>query len=216
MAGLLPGGRSSPASPLPTTRRQTIERILFTFDRISTWVGKIFSWAILLLTAVTCYDVTARYVFSAPTLWAFDMSYILYGIFFMMAGAYTLARNGHVRGDVLYRFLPVRVQAGLDLFLYFLFFFPGIVALVYAGWDFTLISWHLREHSSLTPGGPPVYHFKTFIPIAGFFVFLQGIAETMRCIVTLRTGHWPRRLHDTEEVNVEQLKEMVERTKEKK
>lgn len=138
----------------------------------------------------------------------FDASYMLYGALFMMAGAYTLARNGHVRGDVSYGFFPPRVQACLDLVLY-LFFIPGILALAYAGIDFAKIAWGLKEHSSLTASGPPIYHFKTLIPIAGFLVLLQGLAEIVRCAICMRTGVWPRRAHDVEEVDVDELKKRV-------
>lgn len=186
-----------------------MDRYLRAIDNVSTWAGKAFAWCIVILTAIVCYDVFARYLFRAPTDWAFDASYILYGSLFMMAGAYTLARNGHVRGDVLYGFFPPRLQAGLDLVLYFLFFIPGILALAYAGIDFAKISWGLKEHSSVTAGGPPLYHFKTLIPIAGFLVLLQGLAEMVRCVICLRTGAWPRRSSDVEEVDVDELKKMV-------
>lgn len=186
-----------------------MQRFLFLIDNISTWAGKTFAWLIVALTLIVCYDVTARYVFRAPVDWAWDAEYILYGSLFMMAGAYTLARNGHVRGDVLYGFFPPRLQAGLDLTLYFLFFIPGIVALAYSGIDFAKISWQLGERSSVVSGGPPLYHFKTLIPIAGFLVLLQGLAEMVRCVQTLRTGEWPRRAHDVEEVDVDELKKIV-------
>jgi TRAP-type mannitol/chloroaromatic compound transport system permease small subunit len=171
-------------------------------DLLSTAVGKVFGWLILVLTVVVCWDVIARYVFAAPTDWAFDTSYMLYGTLFMMAGAYTLARNGHVRGDFLYASMKPRTQAALDLLLYFLFFIPGIAALMYSGVDFARMSWHLREHSSLTPGGPPIYPFKTIIPIAGALVLLQGFAEIGRCVICLRTGSWPARLKDAEEIDI--------------
>lgn len=187
-----------------------MERYLHLVDKISTFAGKAFAWAIVLLTGVVCYDVFARYLFRAPTAWAYDFSYILYGSLFMMAGAYTLSRNGHVRGDALYGFFPPRLQAGLDLALYFLFFIPGILALAYSGIDFAKTSWALQEHSSTTAGGPPLYHFKTLIPIAGFLVLLQGLAEMVRCAQCLKTGEWPRRAHDVEEVDVEELKKMVQ------
>ena len=186
-----------------------MQRYLFFIDRISEWSGKLFAWLIVVLTLAITYDVSARYLFSAPTDWAYDAAYILYGTLFMMAGAYTLSRNGHVRGDVLYGFFPPRLQASLDLALYFLFFIPGIAALAYSGIDFAQISWDLREHSSTMSGGPPLYHFKTFIPIAGAFVLLQGLAEIIRCIQCLRTGEWPRRAHDVEEVDVEELKKIA-------
>lgn len=186
-----------------------MQTFLFTIDRISAFVGKAFAWSILLLTFAISYEVFSRYVLGVPTDWAFDTSYILYGVLFMMAGAYTLSRNGHVRGDVLYGFLSPRKQATIDLILYIVFFIPGIAALIYAGYDFAHMSWQLKEHSSLTPNGPPLYHFKTIIPIAGFFVLLQGVAEIVRCVLCLRYGKWPQRLHDVEEVDVDELRRIV-------
>ena len=186
-----------------------MQGLLLTVDRISAFFGKAFAWLIIGLTLLISFEVFCRYVLNSPNDWVWDTTYILYGILFMMAGAYTLSRNGHVRGDVLYGFFPVRVQAGLDLLLYFVFFFPGVVALVWAGTTFAETSWAIREHSSVTASGPPVYHFKTFIPVAGALLLLQGIAEVVRCVVALRDGAWPARLHDVEEVDVDKLKKMV-------
>lgn len=177
-----------------------MQRLLILVDQISTWVGHAFAWCILILTFAVSYEVFSRYVLKHPTNWAYDTAYILYGTLFMMAGAYALSRNAHVRGDFLYRTWPPRVQAGLDLLLYFLFFFPGILALVYSGYGFAKLSWMMHEHSSATPNGPPIYPFKTLIPIAGALLALQGIAEVIRCVICLRTGKWPRRLHDVEEL----------------
>ncbi|MBC7778517.1 MAG: TRAP transporter small permease subunit [Proteobacteria bacterium] len=156
----------------------------------------------VVLTAVVCYDVFMRYVLNSPTLWAFDVSYMLYGTVFMMCGAYTLAQNGHVRGDFLYSAMRPRKQAAIDLALYIVFFFPGILALCYAGIGYASESWSLNEHSSLTSGGPPLYHFKTVIPIAGALVMLQGLAEVVRCVMCLRTGVWPERLKDVSEIDI--------------
>jgi TRAP-type mannitol/chloroaromatic compound transport system permease small subunit len=186
-----------------------MQGLLLAVDRISAFFGKAFAWLIIGLTLLISFEVFCRYVLNAPNDWVWDTTYILYGILFMMAGAYTLSRNGHVRGDVLYGFFPVRVQAGLDLLLYFVFFFPGVVALVWAGTTFAETSWAIREHSSVTASGPPVYHFKTFIPVAGALLLLQGIAEVVRCVVALSDGAWPARLHDVEEVDVDNLKKMV-------
>lgn len=180
-------------------RNLTLDTMLHAVDRLSTAVGKVGAWAILVLTFAMGYEVFARYLMRAPTEWAFDASYILYGTLFMLAGPYALARNGHVRGDFLYRQWPAKRQAALDLVLYILFFFPGILALCYAGFTFASFSWIIKEHSSNSPNGPPLYHFKALIPIVGGLMVLQGAAEVTRCIVCLRTGQWPQRLSDVEE-----------------
>ena len=179
-----------------------IQRFLLFVDRVSTWCGKAFSWLIILLTVIVCVEVFKRYILNAPTAWMFDANTMIYGTLFMMCGAYTLAQNGHVRGDFLYGSMKPRTQASLDLALYIIFFLPGITALVYAGWDFAHASWVIREHVSDTADGPPLYHFKAVIPIAGTLVLLQGIAEIVRCVVCLKTGEWPERLKDAEEIDV--------------
>ena len=170
----------------------TVERFLHTIDGISTWVGKAAAWLIVAADGVVCIEVFKRYLLNAPTAWIFDLDNMLYGTLFMLCGAYTLAQNAHVRGDFLYSSMRPRTQAALDLVLYFVFFLPGIAALVYAGIDYAGNSWRIDEHSNVTAEGPPVYHFKTVIPIAGALVLLQGIAEIVRCVVCLRTGVWPR------------------------
>jgi TRAP-type mannitol/chloroaromatic compound transport system permease small subunit len=176
-----------------------LNAILLTIDRFHTAVGKAAGWCILLLTLAMSYEVFVRYFLRSPTEWAFDASYILYGTLFMLAGPYTLARNAHVRGDFLYRQWPARRQAALDLTLYILFFFPGIIALAYAGYKFAAFSWMIKEHSSNSPNGPPLYHFKSLIPIVGVMMIVQGLAECARCVMCLRDGVWPQRLHDVEE-----------------
>ena len=181
-----------------------VQRFLFRIDRVSGWSGKIFAWLIVILMLVVCVEVFKRYILNAPTAWIFDLDAMLYGTLFMMCGAYALAQNGHVRGDFLYSSMRPRTQAALDLALYFLFFFPGILALLYAGWDYTLLSWRIDEHSNVTANGPPIYQFKAVIPVAGALVMLQGVAEIVRCIVCLRTGQWPPRLEDVEEIDVVQ------------
>jgi TRAP-type mannitol/chloroaromatic compound transport system permease small subunit len=180
----------------------TVQSFLNTVDRISTWAGKATSWLIVLLMLVICAEVFKRYILNAPTAWIFDLSNIVYGTLFMMCGAYTLAQNGHVRGDFLYSSMKPRTQASLDFVLYFVFFIPGILALVYAGYEYAGDSWRIAEHSNTTADGPPVYHFKTIIPIAGALMMLQGLAEIVRCVVCLKTGVWPERLRDAEEIDV--------------
>ena len=178
-----------------------VQRFLYFIDGISTWVGKAAAWLIILLTAVVCVEVFKRYIMNMPTAWIFDADNIMYGTLFMLCGAYTLAQNAHVRGDFLYSSMRPRLQAGLDLALYVVFFLPGIAALIYAGADYAGDSWRIGEHS-VTANGPPIYHFKTVIPIAGALVMLQGIAEVVRCVVCLQTGEWPARLHDVAEIDV--------------
>jgi TRAP-type mannitol/chloroaromatic compound transport system permease small subunit len=181
-----------------------VQRFLFRIDRVSAWSGKIFAWLIVILMLVVCVEVFKRYILNAPTAWIFDLDAMLYGTLFMMCGAYALAQNGHVRGDFLYSSMRPRTQAALDLALYFLFFIPGILALLYAGWDYALLSWRIDEHSNVTANGPPIYQFKAVIPVAGALVMLQGVAEIVRCIVCLHTGQWPPRLDDVEEIDVVQ------------
>ena len=178
-------------------------------DKVSTKLGHYFSWLVLALTLLITYEVFSRYVLDKPHSWAFDIMIMMYGAMFMMAGAYTLSKNGHVRGDVLYGFFPPRLQAGLDLVLYILFFFPGVFALAYAGYFYAGESWAINEISTITSDGPPIYPFKTIIPIAGGMLLIQGVVELLRCIVCLREGVWPKRADDVEEVDVDKLKDMV-------
>lgn len=186
-----------------------IQNILLTIDKISTFVGQAFSWLIVSLTFMITWEVVSRYAFDNPHPWAFDVMIMMYGTVFMMAGAYTLSKNGHVRGDVLYGFFSPRVQASLDLLLYFLFFIPGVFALAWAGYNFAGEAWAINEHSNVTADGPPVYPFKTILPVAGAFLLLQGMVEIIRCVICIRDGEWPSREQDVEEVDVKKLKEMV-------
>src|SRR5215470_770306 len=171
-------------------------------DEFSYWVGKAFAWLIVALTFVVSIEVFKRYILNAPTAWIFDFNNMLYGTLFMMCGAYTLALAGHVRADFVYIYMSPRWQAVLDIVLYFLFFIPGILGLIYAGADFAAISWRIGEHSTVTAEGPPVYHFKTVIPVAGMLVMLQGLAEIVRCVMAIRSNAWPQRLEDVEEIDV--------------
>jgi TRAP-type mannitol/chloroaromatic compound transport system permease small subunit len=172
---------------------------LYFVDRLTMWTGKAFSWCVVILTLGVSYDIFVRKVFGAPTAWSYDFSYIMYGALFMMAGAYTLSRDGHVRCDVIYRLFPPRVQAALDLALFIVFFFPGVTALIYIGIHFASLSWRFMEVSTFSPANIPIYPSKTLIPIAGTLLFLQGISEVVRCIRCIRTGQWPDRIPDVEE-----------------
>lgn len=186
-----------------------MQKYLLAIDRISTFVGQSFSWLIVALTLQVSWEVFSRYALDHPHSWAFDEMVMMYGTLFMMCGAYTLAKAGHVRGDVIYGFWEPRTQASLDLALYILFFIPGVVALVWAGYIFAGESWAMNEHSNITSDGPPVYPYKTIIPVAGAFLLVQGIVEIIRCVICIKEGAWPSRVEDVQEVDVEKLKDMV-------
>ncbi|EKE43366.1 hypothetical protein OCGS_2558 [Oceaniovalibus guishaninsula JLT2003] len=171
-------------------------------DALSAAFGKVFGWLVILMTFGVSYEVFVRYVLNSPTPWSLDVSFIMYGTLFMIGGAYTLSRGGHVRGDFLYRLWPIRVQAGVDLVLYLVFFFPGILALIFAGWKYASRSWGYGEVSVNSPAGIPIYQFKSVIVVAGILLFIQGIAQVFRCIIALRDGVWPAAAEDVEETEV--------------
>jgi TRAP-type mannitol/chloroaromatic compound transport system permease small subunit len=185
-----------------------MQKLLLAVDRLSTWIGQAFAWMAVLLTALISWEVFSRYVLNVPHAWVLDLQIMMYGTLFMCAGAYTLAKAGHVRGDVLYGFFRPRTQASIDLILYVVFFLPGIIALTWAGWTFANESLAIREQT-FNADPLPVYPFKFILPFAGAALLLQGIVEIVRCVICLRTGAWPSREQDVEEVDVGKLKEMV-------
>ncbi len=185
-----------------------MQKMLLQVDRLSTFVGKACAWTVVGLTALITWEVFSRYVLNSPHAWVLDAQIMLYGTLFMSAGAYTLSKNGHVRGDVLYGFFEPRTQATIDLVLYIVFFLPGIVALTWAGWSFAQESLAIREQT-FNADPLPVYPFKFVIPIAGAVLLLQGVVEIVRCLICIRDGAWPAREEDVEEVDVDKLKEMV-------
>lgn len=185
-----------------------MQTLLLAIDRITTFVGRLFAWAIVGLTLLISWEVFSRYVLNHPHPWALDAQIMLYGTLFMMAGAYTLAHQGHVRGDVLYGSLRPRTQASIDLVLFVIFYLPGVLALTWAGWTYANESLAIRENT-FSPDPLPLYPFKFVIPAAGFLLLLQGIVEILRCVVCLRQGAWPARMKDVEEIDLEELKAMV-------
>lgn len=190
-----------------------MERVISTIDKISAWVGKAFAWCIMILAFGVGYEVFVRYVLRDPTSWAFDISYMMYGTLFMMAGAYTLSRDGHVRGDVVYRLWKPQTQAKVELVLYIIFFFPGVLALVFAGYEYAAESFFYKEVSVMSPANVPVFQFKAVIPAAGALLFLQGIAQVCRCIVCIKTGSWPAHIEDVEEMETVLLHQQEDATR---
>jgi len=189
-----------------------VKRVILGNDHLSKTIGHAFAWCIVILTLGTCYEVFVRYLLNNPTSWAFDFSYLMYGAVFYMAGAYTLSRGGHVRADMFYRLWRPRIQASVELVLYVIFFFPGILALVYSGWLYGYDSARILEVSVNSPAGIPIWPLKMMIPFGAGLIALQGLAEVLRCIVCLREGQWPTRLHDVEELE----KQIIEETARKR
>jgi TRAP-type mannitol/chloroaromatic compound transport system permease small subunit len=184
-----------------------MRRFIYTVDQVSKTVGHAFAWCIIILTIGTSYEVFVRYLLNAPTSWAFDLSYILYGGLFFMSGAYTLSRGGHVRADMFSRLWPIRVQASIELFLYITFFFPGILSMSIAGWNYAYDSFRIKEMSINSPIGIPIWQIKMMIPVGAALLSLQGLAEVARCVLALRENAWPQRLHDVEELEDQLMKD---------
>lgn len=185
-----------------------MQKFLLGVDRLSTFIGRFFAWSIVLLTLLVGWEVFSRYFLLNPHAWAGDAQIMLYGILFMMAGAYALAHQAHVRGDILYGSFSPRAQAALDLLLYIVFYLPSVLALTWAGWNFANESLAIRENT-FSPEPLPLYPFKFVIPTAGALLMVQGLVEILRCVLCLRDGKWPPRSKDVEEIDVEELKAMV-------
>ena len=193
-----------------------MEKHIYFFEGLSIWIGRAFGWCILVLTLSVTYEVFVRYVLNAPTVWAFDMMVQMYGALFLMAGPYALAQDAHVRGDVVYRLFSARLQAKIDLTLYILFFFPGMLALVYFGYEIASDSWRYKEVSWNSPARIQIYFFKSLIPLAGGFIILQGISECMRCILCIRDGKWIRRHEDVKETEENLIMKKLEEERQRK
>ena len=193
-----------------------MEKYIYFFESLSIWIGRAFGWCILILTLSVTYEVFVRYVLNAPTVWAFDMMVQMYGALFLMAGPYALAQDAHVRGDVLYRLFPFKVQARIDLILYIFFFFPGMLALFYFGYEIASDSWRYKEVSWNSPARIQIYFFKSLIPLAGGLLILQGISESMRCILCIRNGKWLKRHEDVRETEEDLISKKKEEERQRK
>jgi TRAP-type mannitol/chloroaromatic compound transport system permease small subunit len=193
-----------------------MEKYIYFFESLSIWIGRAFGWCILILTLSVTYEVFVRYVLNAPTVWAFDMMVQMYGALFLMAGPYALAQDAHVRGDVIYRLFPFKVQARIDLILYIFFFFPGMLALFYFGYEIASDSWRYKEVSWNSPARIQIYFFKSLIPLAGGLLILQGISESMRCILCIRDGKWIKRHEDVRETEKDLISKKKEEERQRK
>jgi len=193
-----------------------MEKFIYFFESLSIWVGRAFGWCIVILTLSVTYEVFMRYVMNAPTVWVFDMMVQMYGALFLMSGAYALAQDAHVRGDVLYRLFPVKAQARIDLILYIFFFYPGMLALVWFGYEIASDSWRYKEVSWNRPARIQIYYFKSLIPLAGGLLIIQGISECMRCILCIKNGQWLKRHEDVRESEEDLIKQQEEEQRRKK
>ncbi|MEM6946316.1 MAG: TRAP transporter small permease subunit [Pseudomonadota bacterium] len=180
-------------------------------DRLTSWFGRAFAWCIMIMTFGVAFEVFSRYLFNAPTAWAFDLSYMMYGAIFMMGGAYALATNAHVRGDFLYRLWSPKTQGRVELTLYIIFYFPGVLALIFAGWKYAERSIRFTEVSVMSPAGMPIFQFKVLIVAAGVLLFMQGIAQVLRCLWAIRHGEWIGHDEDVEELEDIMLREAAEK-----
>ena len=189
-----------------------MNRFIYGVDQLSKTVGHAFAWCLMILTLGTTYEVIVRYLFNAPTSWAFDFSYLMYGAMFFMAGAYTLSRGGHVRADMFYRLWKPKTQATVEAALYVVFFFPGVLALMLSGWGYGMESMRIREVSVNSPAGVPIWPMKMLIPFGATLLALQGVAELMRCVQCIRDGEWAPRLHDVEELEKQIIEEHARKT----
>ena len=160
-------------------------------DTISEWSGKIVRWLIFPLVFGSTYEVIARYVFHSPTLWAYDMSYMLHGSLFMLGAAYCLYRKSHIRTDIFYMNWSPKTQGWVDAICYLFFFFPGIFFYFIAGVNETAHSWQMLERSESGAWRPPIYPFKTVLPVTAFLLLLQGISEFVKSLYAGIKGEWP-------------------------
>ena len=173
--------------PLPPALAATIRAL----DAVSIWSGKATAWLILPMVGSLVYEVIARYVFDAPTIWAYDMTYMIYGVFFMMGAAFTLQRKGHIRTDSFYGNWTPRVQGAVDAFCYVVFYFPGLGVFAYVNWDFFLRSLGQSERVVSSPWMPVIYPVKGFMFLAVVLLLLQGLSELLKSCWAAKHGEWP-------------------------
>jgi TRAP-type mannitol/chloroaromatic compound transport system permease small subunit len=174
--------RGTPAAPGPA-------RIVLLIDALSDWSGRVVAWLIVPLMLSLTYEVLARYVFSAPTIWAYDVSYMLYGSHFMLGAGYTLYRGGHIRTDMLYHRWSPRMQGAVDAIGYLCFFFPAMLFFFWMGGQEAWHAWQILETSDASPWRPPLYPFKTVIPVTAALLLVQGVSEFLKSLHAVRTGH---------------------------
>jgi len=156
-------------------------RVAHALDAVTRAVGKAVAWLILPMVGSLVWEVVARYFFSAPTVWAYDMTFMLYGTFFMLGSAWTLQRGGHIRTDVYYGKWSQRTQARVDLVCYLVFFFPAMLVFFWLGAEYFWKSFQQNERIVTSPWLPIVWPFKFVIPATAALLVLQGIAECIRC-----------------------------------
>jgi TRAP-type mannitol/chloroaromatic compound transport system permease small subunit len=159
-------------------------------DKFSDVTGRMFSYLVYPLVGCVAYEVFARYVFGAPTVWAYDITYMFYGSIFMLGAAYTLLKKGHIRTDLFYNNWSPQKQGKIDAIMYLLFFFPGMILYLFAGIDYAAHSWITNEKSSNSPWMPIIYPFKAVIPVAAALILIQGVSEFIKSLHAWKKGEW--------------------------
>ena len=170
----------------PTALRRWINRL----DLVGIWSGKLFAWLIIPMVAALAYEVGARYLFEKPTMWAYDVTFMLYGAHFMLGAAYTLQKGAHIRTDFIYRLWSHRTQATVDLIIYLVCFFPGVGFFLWIATGYAWRSWEQEERIITSPWLPIVYPFKTVIPVTAALLMVQGVSEVLKCIEAIKQGKW--------------------------
>lgn len=163
-------------------------RVIAILDMPARWVGKLAAWLIVPMILALVYEVFFRYVLNEATMWAYDITYMLYATMFMLGAAYALQTDSHVRADFLYNMLPLRYQAGIDTFFYILFFFPALVIYTWLTWDFAADSWRELERIPTSPWMPPIYPLKSVMPATGIVLLIQGVSEVLKSLYVLITN----------------------------
>jgi TRAP-type mannitol/chloroaromatic compound transport system permease small subunit len=160
-------------------------------DPIAVWSGRLACFMLIPLVLALTWEVVARYVFNAPTQWAYDMTFMLYGTFFMLGAAFTLQRKGHVRTDMYYERWSPRRQASIDIVCYLLFFLPVVWVFTYTGWGYFWKSFVTNETFVSSAWQPIAWPFKMAMPLTGVLLAIQGLSEVFKCVHTLQHGKWP-------------------------
>jgi TRAP-type mannitol/chloroaromatic compound transport system permease small subunit len=181
------GSRAASTPEAPPRKLLSAVRVI---DKLADWSGNLFAWLIIPMVFGLTYEVFARYLFNAPTVWAYDITYMLYGGHFMLGAGYALLKGAHIRTDIFYQNWSPRTQGIVDAASYLFLFFPGMIFFFVSGTNEAVHAWRILERSDASPWRPPLYPFKTVIPFATLLLLIQGVSETIKSLYAARRGKW--------------------------